>query len=141
MKFKAVLILAFTCSIAAATATPARADLAGDVRAILRDKYFTKVEVGVAIARLPEADPSNGGAGGAAGGAAAPAAEVLFRHESDIPLMPASNLKLVTTSAFLDRFGPDFKFRTVLLQKDADLFLIGDGDPTLGDAEMLKKLG
>ena len=25
--------------------------------------------------------------------------------------------------------------------KDADLFLIGDGDPTLGDAEMLKKLG
>jgi D-alanyl-D-alanine carboxypeptidase len=25
--------------------------------------------------------------------------------------------------------------------KDGDLFLIGDGDPTMGDAELLKKVG
>ena len=130
MKFKAVFIFAVACSICAANATSVRADLAGDVRTILRDKYFAKAKVGVAIARLPD---------GSAGAGAGP--EILFRHESDIPLMPASNLKVLTTSAFLDRFGPEFKFRTVLLQKDADLFLIGDGDPTLGDAEMLKKLG
>jgi D-alanyl-D-alanine carboxypeptidase/D-alanyl-D-alanine-endopeptidase (penicillin-binding protein 4) len=132
MKFKAVFIFVLTsCWLAAPAAAPARADLAGDVRAVLRDKYLNKVEIGIAIARLPD--------GGSAGAGAAP--EVLFRHESDIPLIPASNLKLVTTSAFLDRFGPTWKFRTVLLMKDSDLFLIGDGDPALGDAEMLKKLG
>jgi len=134
MKCKAVpIVVTWMCWVIACTASPpaARADLAGDVRAVLRDKYLTKAEVGVVIARLPDsASP---------GAAAAP--EILFRHESDIPLMPASNLKLLTTSAFLDRFGPDFKFRTVLLMKESDLFLIGDGDPTLGDAEMLKKLG
>ena len=133
MKCKAVLIVASICSLlVAGAAAPARGDLAGDVRAILRDKYLTKAEVGVVIARLPDR---------ASPGAAAAAPEILFRHESDIPLIPASNLKLLTTSAFLDRFGADFKFRTVLLSKDSDLFLIGDGDPTLGDAEMLKKLG
>ena len=64
---------------------------------------------------------------------------MLYRHNSDIPLVPASNLKLITTSAFLDRFGGDFKFRTVLAQRGDDLLLIGDGDPSFGDAEMLKK--
>src|SRR5687768_14500350 len=144
MKFRAVFILAFACSISG-VATTARADLAGDVRAILRDKYLTKVDIGIAIARLPDATPATHPAApvppAPAVPAAPPPADVLFRHESDIPRIPASNLKVLTTSAFLDRLGPTWKFRTVLLIKDADLFLIGDGDPTLGDAEMLKKLG
>ncbi|MEA2710407.1 MAG: hypothetical protein QOF78_3008 [Phycisphaerales bacterium] len=124
MKLKRILIAVLTCF--AALASTARADLTGDIKAVLRDKYLSKADVGIAIARLPD-------------GGGRP--EVLFRADSDIPLIPASNLKLVTTSAFIDRVGPDFKFRTVLLMKDADLFLIGDGDPTLGDVEMLKKVG
>jgi D-alanyl-D-alanine carboxypeptidase/D-alanyl-D-alanine-endopeptidase (penicillin-binding protein 4) len=106
-------------------ASVCRADLASDIRAILRDKYLTKAEVGVAVAKL-----SDGGQ-----------TDVIYRFESDIPLIPASNLKVLTTSAFLDRLGPEFRFRTMLLMKDNDLFLIGDGDPSLGDVEMLKKLG
>src|SRR3954469_24360423 len=94
----------------------ARADLGGDVRVLLQDKTLSKAEVGIEIVRLG-AKP-----------------EVLFRHNSDIPLIPASNLKIVTTSAALDRLGPDFKFRTVLARRGDDLILIGDGDPTLGDA-------
>src|SRR5262245_881111 len=120
MKFKGVLIVIVVIGCLASSAPTVRADLAGDVRAVLRDKYLTKAEVGVAIARL-----SDGAAAATATASTGPASpEILFRHESDIPLMPASNLKIVTTSAFLDRFGPDWKFRTVLLMKDSDLFLI-----------------
>src|SRR5205085_12095449 len=104
-----------------------RADLTGDVRALLRDKVLAKAEVGVEIVRLPSA---SGGA-----------PEILFKHNSDIPLVPASNLKIVTTSATLEKLGPDFKFRTMLVQRGQDLILIGDGDPTFGDAEMLRKSG
>src|SRR5207249_2719120 len=95
----------------------ARADLPADIRAILQDKYFTKAAVGVSIVRL---------------GATNSETAVLFKHDSDIPLLPASNLKLLTTSAALDRLGPDFAFRTALFKHGQDLCLLGDGDPTLG---------
>jgi D-alanyl-D-alanine carboxypeptidase/D-alanyl-D-alanine-endopeptidase (penicillin-binding protein 4) len=104
----------------------ARADLSDDIKVILRDKYLNKADLSIAVAKL---------------GSAQDATKVIYKLDSDIPLIPASNLKLLTTSAFLDHFGSDFKFHTVLLMKENDLFLIGDGDPTLGDVEMLKKLG
>ncbi|HEY7119634.1 MAG TPA: D-alanyl-D-alanine carboxypeptidase/D-alanyl-D-alanine-endopeptidase [Tepidisphaeraceae bacterium] len=106
--------------------TWARADLNSDIQTILKDKTLNKAEVGVEIIRLGDAPQSN---------------QILFRHNSDIPLIPASNLKLVTTSDALDALGADFKFRTLLLKHNNDLVLIGDGDPTLGDAELLRKSG
>src|SRR5688572_16738484 len=120
------LAVAFLLSLSLLAET-ARADLAGDIKAILRDKYLNKVDIGISVARLGDS----------------PAAKdaIIYRFDSDIPLIPASNLKLLTTSAFLDHAGADFKFRTLLLAKEGDLFLIGDGDPTLGDAELLKKTG
>ncbi len=103
-----------------------RADLAADVRGVLQDKYLAKAKTGVAIAKLVE-------------GADRP--DFLFQSNGSKPLIPASNLKLITTAAALERLGPDFKFRTHLLLKGEDLYLIGDGDPTMGDAELLKPLG
>src|SRR4051794_7542474 len=93
----------------AVASTFARADLNTDVRAVLQDKALAKGEAGVVLARVDESRAKP---------------EILFRHNSDIPMMPASNLKLITTAAFLDRFGPDFKFRTVLAQRGQDLVLI-----------------
>ncbi len=104
----------------------ARADLADDIKTILRDKYLSKVQIGISIAKI---------------GATPETTVSVYRSDADIPLIPASNLKLLTTSAFLDRVGGDFKFHTTLLAKDGDLYLIGDGDPTLGDADLLRKLG
>jgi D-alanyl-D-alanine carboxypeptidase/D-alanyl-D-alanine-endopeptidase (penicillin-binding protein 4) len=115
--------------VIALTAAWARADLSTDVRTLLQDKSLARAEVGVEIVRLPEPGQTAG------------KAEILFKHNSDIPLIPASNLKLVTTSAALERLGPNFKFRTMLVRRGDDLVLIGDGDPTLGDAEMLRKVG
>jgi D-alanyl-D-alanine carboxypeptidase/D-alanyl-D-alanine-endopeptidase (penicillin-binding protein 4) len=102
------------------------ADLNADIRSVLQDKLLSKADVGICIDRL----------GG--GTASSPS---LFKHESDIPLTPASNLKLVTTSAALDRLGPDFKFQTALVRRGDDIVLIGDGDPTFGDAALLKRVG
>lgn len=109
----------------------ARADVAREVAGVLRAKPLERVTVGVVVARLGDAPQG---------------AHVLFRNDSDVPLIPASNLKLVTTAAALDKLGPDFKFRTLLALRTRedgqhDLVIWGDGDPTLGDVEMLRKVG
>ena len=104
----------------------ARADLTGDIKSVLMDRLLSKAEVGIAVVRLGSTPQSS---------------TIVYRHESEIPLIPASNLKVITTSAALDALGPNFRFRTVLAKHGDDLVLIGDGDPTLGDAELLKKVG
>jgi len=106
--------------------TPTRADLQSDIQAVLKDKTLARAEVGVEIVRIADS-PQND--------------KPLFKHNSEIPLIPASNLKLVTTSAALADLGPDFKFRTLLLKHNNDLVIIGDGDPSFGDAELLRKSG
>ena len=103
-----------------------RADLAGDVRTILQDKLLARAAVGVEIIQL---DPTNS------------KDRLLFTHNADQPFIPASNMKLVTTAAAIDVLGADFRFRTMLLRRGDDLILLGDGDPTFGDYELLKKSG
>jgi D-alanyl-D-alanine carboxypeptidase/D-alanyl-D-alanine-endopeptidase (penicillin-binding protein 4) len=61
-------------------------------------------------------------------------------------MIPASNMKLLTSALALQALGKDFKFRTQLLVRgetasgDVELAVIGDGDPTFGDAELLKDI-
>lgn len=114
------------CVLAAMFCATSRAELAGDIEAILRDKLLQKASVGIEIVRMGKSDAES---------------RTLYEHEATTPLMPASNLKLTTTSAGLDRFGPNFKFHTTLLLHHDDLVLIGDGDPSFGDAEYLKRVG
>lgn len=113
------LLLALVAIIGLNFTTVARADLPGDIGEVLRDKHMARVEAGIAIARLT----------GSRG-------EVVYHHDSAVLHTPASNLKIVTTSAALAELGPDFKFRTCLLQRGNDLILWGDGDPTLGDPNL-----
>ncbi len=60
----------------------------------------------------------------------------LYAHEIDTPYTPASNLKLFTTSTALDRFGPDKVFKTYLAKDGDNLWVIGEGDPSLGDQKL-----
>jgi D-alanyl-D-alanine carboxypeptidase/D-alanyl-D-alanine-endopeptidase (penicillin-binding protein 4) len=71
--------------------------------------------------------------------------DVLYRHRDSLALAPASNEKLFTTAAALLRFGVSGTLPTTLAAQpgteiDADgvlrgdLYLVGGGDPTLGDA-------
>ncbi|MFN0134177.1 MAG: D-alanyl-D-alanine carboxypeptidase/D-alanyl-D-alanine-endopeptidase [Phycisphaerales bacterium] len=55
------------------------------------------------------------------------------------PLLPASNMKLLTTGASLSVLGPNFTFRTDILLDGDRLILRGSGDPALGDPEVLER--
>lgn len=70
---------------------------------------------------------------------------VLFSSRPTLALAPASNEKLFTTATALLRFGPTDTLQTVVATApgvevdakgalDGDLYLVGGGDPTLGDA-------
>lgn len=64
----------------------------------------------------------------------------LYLRDADRPLLPASNMKLYTTAAALDRLGPDFQYTTSFYADgpllpggtlDGNLILVGRGDPSL----------
>jgi D-alanyl-D-alanine carboxypeptidase/D-alanyl-D-alanine-endopeptidase (penicillin-binding protein 4) len=65
--------------------------------------------------------------------------DTLFTHNPDLPLAPASNMKLYTTTAALYYLGPNYRYSTYLLSggdlRDGvlggDLVLYGTGDPSL----------
>ncbi len=65
--------------------------------------------------------------------------EALFAREPDRALVPASNMKLLTTAAALELLGPDFAHRTRVVMGGevrggtltGDLWIVGGGDPTL----------
>jgi len=123
---RSVVCLAISFCLTFLLSAPARAGLSGDIGEILGDDLLVKAQVGIDIVRL---------------GSSADDSETIFQSNATAPLIPASNLKVITTSAALQRLGPDFRFRTQLIWHDGDLILIGDGDPTFGDAELLKKVG
>jgi D-alanyl-D-alanine carboxypeptidase/D-alanyl-D-alanine-endopeptidase (penicillin-binding protein 4) len=60
---------------------------------------------------------------------------ILYSHEANEALIPASNMKLVTTAAALKYLGQDFEYRTRVGLCDETLVVIGSGDPILGDKE------
>ncbi|MCO5167920.1 MAG: D-alanyl-D-alanine carboxypeptidase/D-alanyl-D-alanine-endopeptidase [Planctomycetes bacterium] len=65
--------------------------------------------------------------------------EALLAHGAEAPLVPASNMKVLTTAAALARLGPDFAHETRVMCAAApvggvvqgDVVVVGDGDPTL----------
>lgn len=65
--------------------------------------------------------------------------ERVFAADEKTLLKPASVLKLFTTSAALLRFGPDFHYETRLFAYDGELWVIGSGDPALGDERLCKR--
>jgi D-alanyl-D-alanine carboxypeptidase/D-alanyl-D-alanine-endopeptidase (penicillin-binding protein 4) len=58
---------------------------------------------------------------------------VVYTHNAHKPLMPASNMKLVTTAAALKYLGADFEYRTKVGWQNGALLVLGSGDPLLGD--------
>lgn len=71
----------------------------------------------------------------------------LYKHNAERYFIPASNMKLFTTIAGLDKLGPDYQWKTEVFvtgqaQADGvlqgDLVLKGYGDPTLTPADLQK---
>ena len=69
-------------------------------------------------------------------------------HNPDVPMNPASVMKLVTTFATLDRLGPAYFWTTRLATDgavrgntlDGNLYLVGGGDPVFTHADLWKLL-
>ena len=60
-----------------------------------------------------------------------PSGRELYARNADRPVMPASNMKLFTSAAAVSALPPTFV--THLAHKGDDLYLVGWGDPALGD--------
>ncbi len=90
-----------------------------DVDRIIRETDLGKAVVAVSVIE---------------GGSGDPVVDV----RADERMIPASNMKLLTTGAALHILGPEFRFRTKLIHEGENLVIVGDGDPAFGDPELLK---
>jgi serine-type D-Ala-D-Ala carboxypeptidase/endopeptidase (penicillin-binding protein 4) len=62
--------------------------------------------------------------------------EVLLARDREKFFIPASNAKLLTTAAALIALGPEYRIRTAIFGAIGDLQIIGQGDPSLQDAQL-----
>jgi serine-type D-Ala-D-Ala carboxypeptidase/endopeptidase (penicillin-binding protein 4) len=109
----------------AASKSTTPATLHADLDRILAEAGVPATSLAARVILLPEA------AGRITG-------DVLYAERAGEPMVPASTLKLVTTSACFDRYGPDWRFKTYVGRlpttvKDCqvDLGVIGGGDPNI----------
>ena len=75
--------------------------------------------------------------------------EVMAESSSQLSLVPASTLKLLTTAAALELLGADYRFETRFAYRGAiqndtlfgDLLIFGGGDPVLGSHYFPERYG
>jgi serine-type D-Ala-D-Ala carboxypeptidase/endopeptidase (penicillin-binding protein 4) len=113
---KLLVCYVLVCSLAGIS----KADLAGRVETIVASQTQGKVRIAVKIV-----NPASG--------------SVIYSHNASEPLIPASNMKLVTTAAALNYLGPDFAYLTGVGLIGDSIAVIGSGDPLLGDKLTLQK--
>lgn len=108
--------LAVLAQADAAFAGMCRADLPGKIDAIANGYTLKGAQVGILI---EDANPS---------------ARVLYTRNAQQKFVPASNVKLLTTAAALQKLGPNFSIRTSVFGQPnspkQDLYVVGRGDPT-----------
>lgn len=107
-----------------AAATRTVAELQSRIAEVLQKPELAPATIGVKVASLESG-------------------KVLFEHNADKLLRPASNMKLYTVAAALDRLNPDFRFVTSVYAQSkpdakgairGDLTIYGRGDPSIAAA-------
>jgi D-alanyl-D-alanine carboxypeptidase/D-alanyl-D-alanine-endopeptidase (penicillin-binding protein 4) len=93
--------------------------LAGEIEAVLKSSDVTGGRVGIYVADVETGTE-------------------LYARRAKAPLNPASNMKLITSAAALDRFGPQHTFTTRVLAEDVQdgvvkgsLYVRGEGEAFL----------
>jgi serine-type D-Ala-D-Ala carboxypeptidase/endopeptidase (penicillin-binding protein 4) len=70
--------------------------------------------------------------------------DLLYQHNAQMPLVPASTIKLIVTAAALAQLGPAHRFQTTIESDGAvsngvlngDLYIVGGGDPELQTSDL-----
>jgi len=105
--------------------SPARAQALSDrIAALLGSKQLAGAQVAIDMRELL---PSG--------------SQEVYSFNPDLPLMPGSNAKVLTTAAAFDRFGADYAIATRLYQVGNALVVVGGGDPALGDPVLCQSVG
>ena len=120
-----IILLIFALVTAAAGAQQSQVSLQEKVEAVAGDAAFSQSVIGI-CARTADG-------------------ETLVDINSDIMMLPASNMKLISTGAALHSLGTDWQFETSLGYSGTvedgtlhgDLYIIGGGDPTLGSKDSI----
>ena len=100
----------------------ASADLAGQIDGIIRESIQKRVHFSIHIV---EADSGM----------------TVYEHDARELMIPASNMKIITSAAALHYLGPDFDYKTRIGLSGNALIVIGSGDPLLGDEKTDTKYG
>jgi len=100
----------------------AKADLAKRVDGIISRSLQQKVRFSVHIVKADSGD-------------------TVYNHNAGELMIPASNMKIITTAAALKYLGPDYEYKTKVGLCDDSLVIIGSGDPLLGDEKTDAKYG
>lgn len=100
----------------------AKADLAKRVDGIISRSLQQKVRFSIHIVKA-----DSGG--------------TVYKHDAGELMIPASNMKIITTAAALKYLGPDYEYKTKVGLCDDTLVVIGSGDPLLGDERTDAKYG
>jgi D-alanyl-D-alanine carboxypeptidase/D-alanyl-D-alanine-endopeptidase (penicillin-binding protein 4) len=118
------LAAAFSAAIVLTSQSAAQSDLTRDLDEIFNDPIFARATIGVRVESLATG-------------------QLLYHHDTERLVMPASNMKVLTMAAAAARLGWDFQYETPL---DAagelrdgtlhgDLIVTGAGDPTIGSGD------
>lgn len=119
--FHAVLSVIIICLLSMLRPCQATAgDLARDLKAIISDPAVRSAKIGIVVGSMTTE-------------------RSIFEHNPDRLLVPASNMKLVTSAAALIVLKPDYRYETRLVTNGSvrsgilrgDLIVEGSGDPTI----------
>lgn len=97
-------------------------DLSGSIKSIVKSRDCSKADFAIKIIK-------------------ADTGKTVYELNEHKPMIPASNMKVITTAAGLAYLGKDYKFTTKVGMLGNDLVVIGGGDPLLGDEGIDKSKG
>jgi serine-type D-Ala-D-Ala carboxypeptidase/endopeptidase (penicillin-binding protein 4) len=100
----------------------ANASLTGKINSILDQSSQKKVDYSVCILKAATGD-------------------TVYERDANNSLIPASNMKVITTAAALRYLGSDFEYKTKVGLQDGNLVITGSGDPLFGDRQTDEKYG
>src|SRR4030042_1363393 len=100
----------------------AQADLTKEINGIIRRSSQRNVQFSILVVKADSGD-------------------TVYSHEATKAMTPASNMKIIITTAALKYLGPAYEYKTKVGLTSNTLVIIGSGDPLLGDEVTDTKYG